>query len=71
LEELLERNGLEIALANRSEDELAVLLEFLIWKLGDHRYGGLLVQVARVTVDMYAAIWGISGRIDGLFGQLR
>lgn len=38
LEELVERDALLIALANRDEDELTKVLDFLVWKLSDHRY---------------------------------
>lgn len=38
LEELVERGGLEIALANHNEEELIRVLEFLNAKVFDHRY---------------------------------
>ena len=38
IEELVERDALYIALGSRSQDELVNLLDFLIWKLPDHRY---------------------------------
>ena len=38
IEELMQRGGLELALANRQPDELELLLSFIKWKLPDHRY---------------------------------
>jgi len=38
LEELIERGGFEISLANRSEQELLLLLDFILWKVADYRY---------------------------------
>jgi U3 small nucleolar RNA-associated protein 15 len=66
-EELVERGGLEIALANRSEEELEELIKFLLWKISDHKYQCILIEVARVLMDMYMGVFGgISKRIDEL-----
>jgi len=71
IEELVERDALYIALGSRSQDELVNLLDFLIWKLPDHRYAQVLLEVARITLDMYAGVIGLSDRIDNkLFNQL-
>jgi hypothetical protein len=43
LEELIQRGGLEIALANRSADELQMVAEFIKWKICDYRYQNVLV----------------------------
>ena len=53
-EELVERGGLESSLAGRSPDGLLQLGDFLAWKLADHRYQSLLVEVARIVLDMYS-----------------
>ena len=71
IEELVERDALYIALGNRDEDELVKLLDFLVWKLADHRYAQVLLEVARITLDMYAGVVGLSDRVDNkLFNQL-
>lgn len=71
IEELVERDALYIALGSRSQDELVNLLDFLIWKLPDHRYAQVLLEVARITLDMYAGVIGLSDKIDNkLFNQL-
>ena len=63
-EELVERNGLHIALGSRSEAELVQLLEFLVWKISDHRFSNVLVEVARITLDIYAGVVGLSDKVD-------
>ena len=71
IEELVERDALCIALANRSEDELVQVLDFLIWKLPDHRFSSVLLEVSRLLLDMYSAVVGLSDRVDNkLFNQL-
>lgn len=71
VEELVERDALMIALGNRDEDELVKLLDFLIWKLPDYRYAQVLLEVSRITLDMYAGVVGLSDRFDNkLFNQL-
>lgn len=54
LEELIERGALEVALAKRSESDFNQVVDFIKWKLPDIRYQSLLVEVARVLLDMYA-----------------
>eukprot|EP00354_Favella_ehrenbergii_P000401 CAMPEP_0170471526 /NCGR_PEP_ID=MMETSP0123-20130129/13720_1 /TAXON_ID=182087 /ORGANISM="Favella ehrenbergii, Strain Fehren 1" /LENGTH=157 /DNA_ID=CAMNT_0010739211 /DNA_START=1025 /DNA_END=1498 /DNA_ORIENTATION=- len=71
IEELVEREALHIALANRDEDEVIKLMDFLVWKLPDHRYATVLLEVARITLDMYAGVVGLSDRFDNkLFNQM-
>ena len=43
IEELVERGSLYTAIGNRSEEDLISLLDFLKWKINDHRYGHVLV----------------------------
>ena len=67
LEELTERGGLEISLANYSENELVKFLEFLNVKGFDHRYQSVLTEVMRVVLDMYSAVIGnFSQKVDNL-----
>jgi U3 small nucleolar RNA-associated protein 15 len=71
VEELVERDALCIALGNRDEDELVKLFDFLIWKLPDHRYAQVLLEVTRIALNMYAGVVGLSDRFDNkLFNQL-
>ena len=64
IEELVQRDGLFIAIANRSEPELIKLIDFIIWKLPDHRYSSVLLEVARITLDVYAGVVGLSEKVD-------
>ena len=70
IEELVERGALYNAIANRSEEELGALVNFLIWKVADHRYGSVLVEVARITIDMYVGVFGLLSEVDTKFKQL-
>jgi len=54
IEELIQRSSLEIAIANRSEEELILLIDFLIWKISDYRFSDLLVEVTKIVIDMYS-----------------
>jgi nitrogen regulatory protein PII-like uncharacterized protein len=59
-EELVERGALFVAIGSRSEEELEQLLKFLIWKVGDHRYATVLIEITRITIDMYTGVFGLS-----------
>jgi hypothetical protein len=65
---LIHRGALEIALSNRSEDELKKLVGFIKWKISDYRYQTVLLQVLRFVIDMYQGILGTghSQAIDSL-----
>lgn len=71
VEELAERGALYTAMAGWSEAELEELLKFLVWKVNDHRYGDILVEVCRITIDMYSAVFGLSKKIKGLVNELQ
>lgn len=69
-EELVERGALYTAIGSRSEEELDSLLSFLVWKVADHRYAGVLIEVTRITIDMYAGVFGLSGKIQAQLCEL-
>ena len=72
IEELVQRDGLYIAVANRNEGELLKLVDFVIWKLADHRYASVLFDVARIILDVYAGVVGLSEKVDNrLFKDLK
>lgn len=64
-EELVERGALYTAIGSRSEEELQSLLKFLVWKVGDYRYAAVLLEVTRITIDMYSAVLNQSQVIQG------
>jgi len=71
IEELVERDALCIAIGNRDEEEVVKLFDFLIWKLPDHRYTQVLLEVARLSLDMYSGVIGLSDKFDNkLFNQM-
>jgi len=63
-EEMADRGVLELALSNRSPQELMELLKFLEWKAADHRFAPILTQVLRVVLDMYSAVLGLDKAVD-------
>lgn len=63
IEELVERGALFTAIGSRSEEELEQLMTFLVWKLADHRFSNVLLEVARITVEMYTGVFGLSPQI--------
>ena len=71
MEELIQRSSLEIALAYRSEEELIELLDFLIWKISDYRFADLLIEVAKIVIDMYSCVIGHSTVVLEKFKELQ
>jgi hypothetical protein len=69
-EELVERGALYVAIGGRSEEELLNLLKFLIWKVGDYRYASVLLEVTRITIDMYSAVFDQSQQVRAQLNQL-
>lgn len=41
-----------------------MLLKFLIWKVADHRYAGVLIEITRITIDMYTGVLSLSRKIQ-------
>jgi len=39
-------------------------LEFILWKIQDHRYQQLLIPLAKLTLDMYFGVFGLDNKID-------
>ena len=70
LEDLCERGGVHQAVAMRSEDSLCLLMEFLVWKVADHRYCQVLLPVTRMLVEMYAGVFSLSKKAKSLLHDL-
>lgn len=70
-EELIQRGGIEIALANRSPEELQMLVDFIKWKICDYRYQNVLIQVLRFVIDMYQGVIGNGQNpyVDAMFND--
>ena len=44
--------------------------KFLIWKVGDYRYAAVLLEVTRITIDMYSAVLNQSQVVMAQLTQL-
>lgn len=70
VEELVCRGGVFVALSGRSEEELSELLKFLCWKVADHRFSNVLLEVTRITIDMYSGVFSLSPKIQSQLAEL-
>lgn len=70
LEELLNRNALKVALLNRNEEELELVLNFIIWKLRDSKCLHLLINMLDDLIDFYSLMIPYSKKIDSLFRKI-
>lgn len=67
IEELIDRNALKLALLNRSEEDLEILLNFILWKIRDAKTMNILIYVYNLIIDYYMATFGKNAKIDSLF----
>lgn len=70
IEELIDRNTLKLALLNRSEEDIELVLKFILWKIRDPKTMNTLLYVFNIVMDYYILTYGKSERIDKLFGQI-
>jgi hypothetical protein len=70
LEELIDRNTLKLALLNRSEEDLELLLNLIQWKIRDPKTQNVLVHVFNLLVDYYMIAYGANDKIDELFRKI-
>ncbi|GAA6009957.1 hypothetical protein JCM11491_000880 [Sporobolomyces phaffii] len=71
LDELVHRDGLAIALANRDDISLEPVLSFLVKHVTNPRYCSLATDVANQLIEIYTSALGLSPLIDTLFTRLR
>ncbi|BGP37332.1 U3 small nucleolar RNA-associated protein 15 [Rhodotorula kratochvilovae] len=71
LDELIRRDGLPIALANRTDLTLEPVLAFLVKHITHPRYCTLATDIASVLVDIYTPTLGLSPLIDSLLARLQ
>ncbi|GAA6047740.1 hypothetical protein JCM3770_001754 [Rhodotorula araucariae] len=71
MDELIRRDGLPIALANRTDITLEPVLSFLVKHITHPRYCTLATDIASVLVDIYTPTLGLSPLIDTLLARLR
>ncbi len=71
LEELIDRNALKLALLNRSEDDLEILLNFILWKIRDPKTMNILIYIFNLLLDYYMITFGKNEKIDSLFLKIK
>ncbi len=71
LEELIDRNALKLALLNRSENELEILLNFILWKIRDPKTMNILLYVFNLLIEYYVITLGKNEKIDSLFLKIK
>lgn len=71
VEELVQRNGLRIALQGRDHNSLQPVVAFLARHITAPPFSQVLIGVANLLLDMYAPVLGQSPAIDELFVKLR
>ena len=69
-EELIDRNALKIALMNRSEEELEVVLGFVLWKIRDVKTMAVAVYVFEIVVKYYMCVAKRNAKIKGMFDEI-
>jgi U3 small nucleolar RNA-associated protein 15 len=70
IEELIDRNALKLALLNRSEEDLEILLKFVLWKIRDPKTMNIILYVFNMLVDYYMVMFGKNAKIDSLFNKI-
>jgi U3 small nucleolar RNA-associated protein 15 len=70
VEELIDRNVLKLALINRNEDELALVLNFILWKIRDPKSMNTLLYVFNLLIDFYMIMYGKNEKISKLFEDI-
>ncbi len=70
MEELIDRNALKIALLNRTEEDLEILLNFILWKIRDPKTMSIVIYVFNMIVDFYFIMYGKNQKIDNLFDKI-
>jgi len=71
LEELINREGLRIALAGRDDVSLEPIVKFIMKNIINPNYTELLVDVTNVILDMYIHVIGQSVIVDELFSKIQ
>jgi len=70
LQELENRDGLEIAIAGRDEVALVPLLNFLNINLSNSLFTPYLIKICHLVLDIYACIIGRSTAVDNMLQRI-
>ena len=69
-EELIDRNALKLALLKRSEEEVEIILEFILWKIREPKAMNILLYVFDLMVNYYILFSNKNDKINNLFNQI-
>lgn len=64
------RDGLVIALSNRTPDELMPLMGFIVNNICKVRYTRELLSVSETIIDLYSCAFGIDQGFDNVCSKL-
>jgi U3 small nucleolar RNA-associated protein 15 len=70
LEELIDRNVLKLALMNRTEDDLILLLNFIKWKIRDPKAINILIYMLELIIEFYMVMLDRSVPVRKLFNEI-
>lgn len=70
MEELIYRESIYIALANRNAKNLLPVLQFILANLSNPGFGPILFKVLDIILNIYSEILGLSKEIDNVFQQI-
>lgn len=70
IEELIDRNVLKLALMNRNENGLMIILEFIKWKIRDPKATNILIYVFDLIIEFYLIIFSKSQSIQKLLYEI-
>lgn len=51
IRELIERNSLKIALSNRNEENLILVINFIIENIANRRFVPFLIEMAKIVIS--------------------
>eukprot|EP01095_Lingulamoeba_sp_RSL-Kostka_P017661 TRINITY_DN932_c0_g1_i1.p1 TRINITY_DN932_c0_g1~~TRINITY_DN932_c0_g1_i1.p1 ORF type:complete len:612 (-),score=157.10 TRINITY_DN932_c0_g1_i1:71-1696(-) len=71
IDELYQRNAVQIAISKRSSNELIPLLNFIVTYITHPRYTSTLIPLSHLILDTYSVILGQSNEIDLLFFKIQ
>ena len=69
-EELIDRNALKLALMNRNEEEVEVILGFVLWKIRDVKTMGIAVYVFEIMVKYYMCVAKRNKKVKEMFDEV-
>jgi len=71
IDELMQRNGLKIALSGRTDADLLPVLAFVVKHIANPHYTRPLLQTANLILDLYGSVCRQSSMIDDLVMKLK